>query len=156
LDSRTEKRHEREHVAIRFVVINVCDLYYHIARVSKMNCKHRDRIRFVRREQRGRYRFNVYICFDCDTWLYIQMKDDTTFDCLDCSADTSTRGIQEYYMIHKPLWLQANPQDDGMLCIGCLENRIGRKLNANDFISCPVNTDDWPSSERKLNRLGYV
>lgn len=26
-----------------------------------------------------------------------------------------------------------------MLCIGCLEERLGRELNASDFIDCPVN-----------------
>jgi len=46
--------------------------------------------------------------------------------------------------------------DDGMLCIGCLEGRLGRMLHARDFTDAPINqladmTDD--ASARLLNRL---
>ena len=46
--------------------------------------------------------------------------------------------------------------DDGMLCIGCLEQRLGRVLHAKDFIDVPINqladmTED--ASARFLNRL---
>lgn len=44
----------------------------------------------------------------------------------------------------------------GMLCIGCLEQRLGRMLHARDFTDAPINqiadmTDD--ASARFLNRL---
>jgi hypothetical protein len=46
--------------------------------------------------------------------------------------------------------------DDGMLCIGCLEQRLGRMLHAKDFKDVPINqladmTDD--ASARFLDRL---
>jgi hypothetical protein len=42
----------------------------------------------------------------------------------------------------------------GMLCIGCLENRIGRKLRRTDFSEYPINNDGkYPRSERLKNRL---
>jgi len=46
--------------------------------------------------------------------------------------------------------------DHGMLCIGCLEQRLGRMLHARDFTDVPINqvadmTDD--ASARFLNRL---
>lgn len=44
-----------------------------------------------------------------------------------------------------------------ILCIGCLEKRIGRTLTACDFTDCPVNDLNDPHwadrSKRLLNRL---
>jgi hypothetical protein len=43
---------------------------------------------------------------------------------------------------------------DCMLCIACLEQRIGRKLNRDDFADCPVNDDhNWRRSQRLRDRL---
>ncbi len=44
-----------------------------------------------------------------------------------------------------------------MLCIGCLENRIGRKLTPNDFDPVPpLNMMNNCQSDRLLDRLGVV
>jgi len=58
------------------------------------------------------------------------------FDCVDCGLNTAC----EYYMVHNALWKAAgmNPHG-GMLCIGCLEERLGRKLTSADFTEAPVN-----------------
>lgn len=56
--------------------------------------------------------------------------------CQDCSTDT--RG-GDYYMVNDDLWAKAHPQDVGMLCMSCLETRIGRPLVAGDFTQFPVN-----------------
>jgi hypothetical protein len=63
-------------------------------------------------------------------------------------------------MINKPLWNEAikkSPKvsSDCMLCIGCLEKRLGRKLNILDFTVCVVNCLDCDEykSERLINRL---
>lgn len=56
--------------------------------------------------------------------------------CQDCSRDT--RG-GDYYMVNDDLWAEAHPQDVGMLCMSCLETRIGRPLDARDFTHFPVN-----------------
>jgi hypothetical protein len=77
------------------------------------------------------------------------------FDCRDCGVDTSqTDGISEYYMVNDDLWESAI-STSGMLCIGCLERRIGRRLTAADFTDCPLNSGlHWRQSVRLRNRLG--
>jgi hypothetical protein len=71
--------------------------------------------------------------------------------CADCGADTIMIG--EWYMVTNEVWEQAwagrrHPRHDGckiiidgteILCIGCLEKRIGRTLVAADFPDMPVN-----------------
>lgn len=59
--------------------------------------------------------------------------------CSDCGIDT--REIDEYYMVHFELWEQVIPERNGFLCIGCLEERLGRELNAEDFLDCPLNKE---------------
>lgn len=51
--------------------------------------------------------------------------------CMDCGEDTTS----EYYMVHDEVWKQATRSHEthGMLCIGCLERRIGRSLHKEDF-----------------------
>lgn len=51
------------------------------------------------------------------------------------------QGRDEYYMLHHELWLQINPHNAGHLCIGCVENRLGRRLIRADFTDTPVNTN---------------
>ena len=71
--------------------------------------------------------------------------------CLDCGVDTDA--IDEYYMLHNDLWIQANPNDSGQLCIGCVEGRLGRTLTAADFTDTPINTRNTRRSERLADRL---
>ena len=60
------------------------------------------------------------------------------FMCIDCGKDT----WDEYYMLYSKVWKKVNPQMTGKLCILCVEKRLGRKLNKNDFTKVEVNTDD--------------
>lgn len=71
------------------------------------------------------------------------------FYCLDCSFDTNTN--DEYYMVHDHVWKKAG-DIDGMLCIGCLEKRLDRKLNKLDFSPYPINTC-FSQSDRLRNRI---
>ena len=74
--------------------------------------------------------------------------------CIDCGVNTSD--IQEYYMVQFELWQKHVPEDhcNSMLCIGCLEERLGRRLVSDDFTDCPLNDKDgWDKSDRLLNRL---
>ena len=77
------------------------------------------------------------------------------FRCIDCAACTLCE--YEYYMVTDQVWERSGlGGDDGMLCIGCLEQRLGRVLHAKDFTDVPINqmldmTDD--GSARLLNRL---
>ena len=84
--------------------------------------------------------------------------DMSMFDCFDCGENTHY--LNEYYMVTNTLWAEYFPERCGMLCIGCLESRMGRNLVAKDFpghilINIP-NADPafWPSqSERLYARL---
>lgn len=78
-------------------------------------------------------------------------KDLKKFDCISCGENTYF--LKEYYMLKEDVWLQVNPKDRGMMCIGCVENKLGRKLNHKDFSDCLLNKDLFFKSERLLNRL---
>ena len=69
--------------------------------------------------------------------------------CEDCASD-----YDEYYMVQNDIWKPCGA-GDGMLCIGCLEKRIGRKLRRQDFIDAPINEiDPERQSLRLQDRLG--
>lgn len=75
------------------------------------------------------------------------------FQCIDCKIDTGKIG--EHYMLIDSTWFQAHCSKTGMLCIGCLEQRLGRQLIAGDFNQSHVNIQ-LPTkifSLRLLNRL---
>lgn len=78
-------------------------------------------------------------------------------DCVDCHV--STFEIREGYMVTDEIWESTGiGGDDGHLCIGCLETRIGRALTAADFINAPINGDRFGAkSDRLTERLqGWV
>lgn len=82
--------------------------------------------------------------------------------CADCGVGTNTLG--EYYMVCDAIWQQAwagrrkswhgEVPGTEILCIGCLEQRLGRKLMRCDFTDATVNNPDDPTiSERLRDRL---
>jgi hypothetical protein len=82
--------------------------------------------------------------------------------CDDCGIDTShSYGHCEYYMVHDFIWRQA--QRDGVapsiLCIGCLENRLGRQLIGDDFMKLPLDDHSFwegmsPRMRDRVSRRG--
>jgi hypothetical protein len=58
-------------------------------------------------------------------------REERAFQCLDCDVDTLA--IREYYFVRSAVWAEANPGIQGMLCIACLERRLGRHLGPHDF-----------------------
>ena len=72
------------------------------------------------------------------------------FACLDCGFDCHSDEGGEYYMVHDRVWKEARPEDWGMLCVGCLEKRLGRRLTPRDFTGAPVNN---PHVKRKSDRI---
>jgi hypothetical protein len=57
---------------------------------------------------------------------------DTRFRCVDCKKDTSDSG--EYYSVGDDVWAASGiAPNGGMLCLACLERRIGRLLTKEDF-----------------------
>ena len=63
--------------------------------------------------------------------------DEVDWDCHDCGIDTQD---SNYYMVTHDLW-DTHGAGESMLCVACLEKRIGRALVIDDFIDCPVNRD---------------
>lgn len=85
------------------------------------------------------------------------------FKCKDCKV--CTHSIGEYYMVTTAIWRSAFGGDGrkarGMLCIGCLERRIGRNLARlasskcarADFPDYPINHGAFPQSDRLMERI---
>lgn len=77
------------------------------------------------------------------------------FLCVDCEVDTGK--IREHYFVHTTLWLSVMPTTKGMLCVGCLEKRLGRKLCRADFPPVFINNPRFePKSQRLMERLASV
>ena len=70
------------------------------------------------------------------------------FLCVDCGVCTAC--AREYYMVRDELWKE-HGAGDGMLCVGCLEKRMGRRLVGTDFASLFQNPEFC--SRRLLRRL---
>jgi hypothetical protein len=66
----------------------------------------------------------------------------------------------ELYIVHRHIWKAAGLKEwsdrveSGVLCIGCLEKRIGRRLNRDDFDYDHVfNDPKLPGTRRRFERL---
>jgi len=89
-----------------------------------------------------------------DYMVLTSERHEVAFDCKDCGINTLYAG--EYYMVDDAIW-QANGVGNGMLCIGCLESRIGYKLQSSDFSDVPINNGGaGVKSERLQKRLGIL
>ena len=72
--------------------------------------------------------------------------------CLDCKVHTGK--AHEHYFVHTLLWMSAVRSEAGMLCVGCLEKRIGRRLVRADFPEVHINNPKlYPMSDRLRSRL---
>ena len=74
------------------------------------------------------------------------------FNCWDFEINTNK--IEEYYRVKHSIWSSVVPDQDGTLCIGCLEKRLGRQLTLTDFLACPLIFKVKPKSNRLKDRLG--
>jgi hypothetical protein len=83
-------------------------------------------------------------------------------NCVDCGVGTIAIG--EWYMVKEEIWEEAwagrrkswhgKVPGQEILCIGCLETRLGRTLMPSDFTDAPVNNPDKPNmSARLFDRL---
>lgn len=61
--------------------------------------------------------------------------------CLDCGE--CTRSLKEHYFVREDVWFSVVDSETGMLCVGCLEGRLGRRLVGDDF------TDAWINDPRR-------
>ena len=85
-----------------------------------------------------------------------RQSDGSRNTCVECGVDTVK--IDEYFNLKDEVWKAAEQNEtDHMLCIGCVEARIGRKLVPADFTDAPINfPGGWPHSDRMKDRLGYA
>jgi hypothetical protein len=68
--------------------------------------------------------------------LLVEYETEARFHCVDCGEHKDG----EYYMVTDELWAASGiAPHGGMLCLLCLERRIGRPLAGEDF------TAKWPS-----------
>jgi hypothetical protein len=83
-----------------------------------------------------------------DAWL--AATEQWEHDCVDCGTDST----DERYMVLHDVWAAAGMCPFGFLCIGCLEQRLGRRLRPDDFLEVLLNTDPgYQRSERLADRL---
>jgi hypothetical protein len=70
----------------------------------------------------------------------------------DCRVEQTIDEKSEVYCVRKEVWAQTGLDCySGCLCIGCLESRLGRKLEPKDFQ--PDHRLNWlPGTERLMNR----
>ena len=84
----------------------------------------------------------------CDCGSYYMFK------CYDCGECTQCEA--EYYMLKDEVWYSAMTarSKPSILCVGCVESRLGRLLTKDDFSAVPLNEMPfWPRSEKLSARL---
>jgi hypothetical protein len=71
--------------------------------------------------------------------------------CMDCGQDTEASGK---YMLEDRLWRQINPFIIGVMCLPCVENRLGRPLYPSDFLmpKAVESALEWPALAERLKR----
>lgn len=86
-----------------------------------------------------------------ENWLadkkYFKNTKKSLWKCMECHINTFASG--HYYMLKDNLWKQITSNyfkghlhEKGMLCLNCVEKRLGRKLQEEDFdLTIPINWD---------------
>lgn len=63
-------------------------------------------------------------------------KSKRKWNCVDCDRSTH----HEHYFVKNSVWqAEAKMPEQGMLCVTCLESRIGRMLTPEDFTDAHIN-----------------
>lgn len=62
-------------------------------------------------------------------------KSKRKWNCLDCGENTNL----EHFYVYPAVWQSAHDSESGMLCVGCLESRLGRELKPGDFTDAHIN-----------------
>ena len=68
-------------------------------------------------------------------------KEKKHWACVDCKKDTWAN-VKDYYMVEDKIWDKYGSGLRTMLCIQCLEKRIGHKLGIKEITFCPLNFDN--------------
>jgi len=73
------------------------------------------------------------------------MKTPSIWICVDCRKNCF-HDDKDYYMIKNELWEKIGVGEK-MLCMDCLESRIGRKLIEQDILVCPLTKENYYTSK---------
>lgn len=84
--------------------------------------------------------------------------------CHDCGAEvlSPAPGVRtEWFMVTPAVWHAAGAAKRAVLCVGCLEARLGRRLHRGDFTDCPLNDLNrhqpdkawWWRTDRLVDRM---
>jgi hypothetical protein len=92
----------------------------------------------------------------CLDIAYMSSTYDSRWCCLDCGKNTGP--AEEYFMLRHELWRRLVGRRDrgGMLCIRCVELRLGRGLCGRDFLQVPVNAGQARVCDALAQRLAAV
>ena len=63
--------------------------------------------------------------------------------CGGCSKDCM-ENPKDYYMLEDEVWLRINGHSEGMLCVDCVEERLGHKLKAEEILRCELTEEYNP------------
>jgi len=70
--------------------------------------------------------------------------------CKDCGKDCFVDN-KDYYMVNNEIW-KKHGVGTGVLCMDCMEERIGHKLTVNDILPCPLTESFNSYTKAILNR----
>ena len=76
---------------------------------------------------------------------------DDNWLCEDCGKDCFVGNV-DYYMVKHDIWHKYGlGESRGMLCMSCIEERIGHKLTKDDILDCPLTRHYNPYTSKILN-----
>lgn len=95
-------------------------------------------------------------CWLANDGQYIYRPPPERRRCMGSDSPCPDPETREHYAVTNELWDAVVPTEHGLLCIGCLEKRIGRQLAPADFADCLLNEPPWvfSHSSRTLDRMG--
>jgi hypothetical protein len=71
--------------------------------------------------------------------IRLPLKEGRVLPCVECNRETEiSRNPGHYYMLRDELWASIIPDTKGILCISCVEHRLGRSLTDEDFTLSPT------------------
>ena len=68
----------------------------------------------------------------------MRVTTDKHWCCVDCDINTFIH-TDDYFMVKHKIWKKFGVGTE-MLCVNCLEKRMGRKITKHDLLNCQLNT----------------
>ena len=70
--------------------------------------------------------------------------------CSRCRADV----LDEQFMVRDDVWAAAATAGERLLCVGCAERSLGRRLGPDDFTDAPLNR--WPAMSKGERQRSHL